>query len=441
MKPFATTIGCVGAAIAFFLCTLPVRATSKHTQTKAHTKASQLSDAELIEIVDELFKRGVIDENGHSFTRQEISDQQKVLTTQQIAQRMLPAIVRLTVVDSHGNAVVQGSGFVIGKNMIATNIHVIAGAHAVTANFQSGRSETVKGLVSEDIPRDIALVYADTTGVHPLMLAGGTFQIGDPVVAVGSPQGLGNSLSTGVISGVRNYLASKVIQTTAAISPGSSGGALLNMRGQVLGITSFFYKDGQNLNFAYASDYVRRILPYRAAKIITWRQIEQENNPAPVPNPVPSVESTTVASDEAFTDKPLTSLKGVLVVVENISNDAKKDGLDADQIRVEVELKLRKASIVVFDKPTDTGDDSGAILDVVVNTLKEDSGLYAYSLNLNLLEVTHLIRPRKVRASATTWSTTEFGTVGTDNMAISLRQIIEDQADKFANDYLAQNPK
>jgi len=475
MKPLTAIVGCIGTAIALF-CTLSAAATTKHTPTRTRTHSNQpyiptnqerraalnpamastkharpksrsrtsrssLAQISTADILDAMYKRGFVDENGHFFTRQEISDQQKVLTTQQIAQRILPAVVRLTVVDAHGNAVVQGSGFVIGKNMIATNIHVIAGAHAVTANFQSGRSETVKGLVSEDVPRDIALVYADTTGVHPLMLAGGTFQIGDPVVAVGSPQGLGNSLSTGVISGVRSYLVSKVIQTTAAISPGSSGGALLNMRGQVLGITSFFYKDGQNLNFAYSSNYIRQIRPYRAASIMTWQQIEQKNNPAPVLDPVSSVRSTPVASTATFTNKPLAGLKGVLVVIESINNDAKKDGLDPDQIKVEIELRLRKAGIRVFDKSTDSGNDSLAILDIAVDNLKEDDGLYVYSLSLSLIELVHLIRSENCSASATTWSTTHFGTVGTDNMATYLRQIMDNQTDRFANDYLAQNPK
>ncbi len=440
MKPTAISILCAGIALTFSVLPLSAVAATKHIQPKSRSKVP-ISDSEIAIILDELFARGAVDENGHIYTHQELVAQQKVLTTQQIAKKVLPSVVRLTVIDAHGNAVVQGSGFVVGKNMIATNVHVIAGAHAVTANFADGRSETVQGLVDEDVPRDIALIYADTKGVHPLLLANGTFQIGDPVVAVGSPQGLGNSLSTGIISGVRNYLGSKVIQTTAAISPGSSGGALLNTRGQVLGITSFFYKDGQNLNFAYASDYIRRIRSYRAAKVVTWQQIEQENNPAPMLVPVPSVESTPVASDEVFTDKPLTGLNGVFVAVESIGGDAKKDGLDTDQVKIEVELRLRKAGITVFDKIASNGNESVATLDVVANTLKEENGLYAYSLNLDLLEIVHLIRSRKVRAITTTWSTTEFGTVGTDNMATSLRQSIENQADKFANDYLAQNPK
>ena len=402
MRPNAISILCVGIMLIFLL-PIAVVAATKRPQPKAGLKAP-ISDSEVAAILDELFARGTVDENGHVYTHQELVAQSKVLTTQEIAKNVLPSVVRLTVIDAHGNAVVQGSGFVVGKNMIATNIHVIAGAHAVTANFADGRSETVKGLVSEDISRDIALVYADTTGVHPLLLANGTFQIGDPVVAVGSPQGLGNSLSTGVISGVRSYLGSKVLQTTAAISPGSSGGTLLNMRGQVLGITSFFYKDGQNLNFAYASDYIRRIRPYRAAKVTTWQQIEQENNPASSPISALSVNPTPVASTEVFTDKPLTGLKGVAVYVESIGQDAKQDGLDPDQIKVAVELELRKSGIIVFEKVNSNGNDSMAILDVNLSAVKNGGGVYGYYLALNLTEAVRLLRATPCRASATTWT-------------------------------------
>lgn len=404
------------------------------------------------QIEDELFARELIDENGHILTRQELVARRKVLTTQQLARLVLPSVVRLTVVDLHGKAIVQGSGFVVGKNMIATNVHVISGAHTVTANFQNGRSEVVKGLVNADVPRDLALIYADTTGVRPLVLATTPAQVGDPVVTAGCPEGLGGSISTGVISGMRSYNGSKVIQTTAPISPGSSGGALLDVHGQVLGITSFFYKDGQNLNFAYVSDYLRRIRPYRAASVCTWRQIEEGCKPVPtasttVVTDAPELATPTsptpvsAASEGVYTDKPLTRLKGVWVCIERIDSDAQKDGLDPDQIKVEVELRLRKAGITVFDKINSDGNESRAALDVVINTLKRDDGSYALSPHLDLTETVSLLRPTRCLASATTWTTGNFGTVGANNMAVTLRQIVGDQVDKFANDYLAQNPK
>ena len=124
------------------------------------------------------------------------------LTPSQLARMVLPSIVRLTVLNDQGQPSVQGSGVVVGNNLIVTNVHVIKNAHAVTANFENGRSETVYGLVTEDTERDLALIYADTTGIKPLPLSlGNDEQIGDSVITAGSPEGLGGSLSTGIISG------------------------------------------------------------------------------------------------------------------------------------------------------------------------------------------------------------------------------------------------
>ena len=142
-----------------------------------------------------------------------------------------------------------------------------------------------------------------------------------------------------------------------------------------------------------------------------------------------------------YTDKPLTGLKGAYICVEKINAEAQKDGLDPDQLKVAVELSLREAGITVFDKVDSNGNDSMAGLDVVVDTLKEDNGFYAFSAHLDLTEVVRQIRPTERRTAATTWTTSQFGTVGANNMATVLRQSVKDAADRFANDYLAQNPK
>lgn len=369
----------------------------------------------------------------------------KPLTVPQLALLALPSVVRLTVLDAQGVPSVQGSGFVVGENLIATNWHVVKAAHAVTANFQSGRSETVDGLVNCDIARDLVILHANTAGVRPLPLASGTAQVGDSVVAVGSPEGLGGSLSTGIVSALRLYNGARTIQTTAPISHGSSGGALLDVYGRVLGVTSFFVTDGQNLNFAYSSYHLRQLLITRRAGFMAWREVENyAHKPRAVAGLLPNAPSpapANAASEGVSTDKPLTGLKGVWVCIENIDPDAKKDGLDPDQLKVAVELRLHKAGITVFDKINSDGNDSMATLDVNVKTSKDDSGLYRYSLLLNVTESVNLLRPTKCVTDATTWSTLDYGTVGASKMAPSLCQEIDDQVSKFANDYLAQNPK
>lgn len=152
-------------------------------------------------------------------------------------------------------------------------------------------------------------------------------------------------------------------------------------------------------------------------------------------------ETVKATTDSVYTNKPLTGLRGVWVCIEGIDANAEKDGLSQDQVRTDVELRLRKAGITVFDKMASVGNDSAAVLDISINTSKRDNGMYVYDISVELLELTHLIRSASSLAKATTWSTGSFGTVGTDNMPLSLRQTACDQVDKFANDYLAQNPK
>ncbi len=441
MKTLQVLIGFVGTILLLSTCVTTATAGAKHAQAKPKADLSRFS---LTEIENELFYREAIDENGHYFTRQELTARHKVLTTQQIARLVLPSVVRLTVIDVHGEATVQGSGFVVGKNMIATNVHVIKGAHAVTANFQNGRSVVVTGLVTQDTPLDIAIVYADTTGVRPLIFALDPAHVGDPVVAVGSPRGLEGSISTGIISGLREQNGSRVVQTTAPISPGSSGGALLDVYGQVLGITSFYYVDGQNLNFAYASEYLRRIRPYRAASVYTWKQGEDwDKNLAAAPLNPTAASPVNAASKSVYTSKPLTGLKGVWVCISDIDPDAQKEGVDSNQIKIEVELRLRKAGILVFEERYSEGNDSMAELYVDVNTLRKDTGNYAIAINLKLKEMVSLLRYAQTTylASGTTWTTGRFGGVDKDRLVNVLGTTINEEVDTFANDYLAQNPK
>lgn len=268
------------------------------------------------------------------------------LTTQQIARLALPSIVRLTVLDASGRPSGQGSGIVVGKNLIVTNVHVIKGAHAVTANFQNGRSEKVYGLVALDKDRDLALIYANTSGVREMPLAAdGSAQVGDPVVAVGSPEGLAGSISTGIISAIRLMGITKVLQTTAPISHGSSGGALLDMYGHVLGVTSFYIGDGQNLNFAYAAYHLNQLFPKQLLTYHNWSELGPlcaSSIVLPPPPPKPASPSPSQA-DLGYTLKPLAGLPGVAILVEPVSDDATKDGLDAAQVKADAEQKLRRA--------------------------------------------------------------------------------------------------
>lgn len=92
-----------------------------------------------------------------------------------------------------------------------------------------------------------------------------TLKVGEKVYAIGSPRGLKNSFSQGLISGRRTYRGVSVIQTSAAISAGSSGGALFDAQGRLIGITTYKITTGESLNFAIAIDEALKLMPSRTA--------------------------------------------------------------------------------------------------------------------------------------------------------------------------------
>lgn len=159
----------------------------------------------------------------------------------------------------------QGSGVIIDDGMtVITNVHVVGGAIEVVVYLQDGRSIQSNGYLKADIERDLITIKIPKAfnGVSPITVSKSKkIKIGTKVVAIGSPQGLTNTVSEGIISGIREFESgTKVIQTSAPVSPGSSGGGLFNMKGELIGITSFLHKGGQNLNFAYPAEYIFPLL-------------------------------------------------------------------------------------------------------------------------------------------------------------------------------------
>jgi hypothetical protein len=192
------------------------------------------------------------------------------LTPQQIADLAAPAVVRITAKDAAGTPESFGSGFVVGKNLIATCWHVVSGAYMVTANFSDGRSVSVPGLIGYDSKHDVAVISVETANIKPLILTFELPPLGAPVVAVGNPEGLSDTISTGVVSGRRMINSIDTVQTTAPISPGSSGGPLIDSHGYVIGLIQSHLIEGENLNFAVVSVYVRPFMYEHSHNLTTW---------------------------------------------------------------------------------------------------------------------------------------------------------------------------
>lgn len=162
----------------------------------------------------------------------------------------------------------QGSGFVYDKNgHIITNDHVVQDADEITVTFTTGNREKAT-LLGRDPYSDIAVIKVTLPPetLHPVVLGNSsTLIVGEPVVAIGNPFGLSNTITAGIVSQVGRdlsapggYRITDVIQIDAAINPGNSGGPLVNMWGQVVGMNTAIISGSTGVGFAIASNTIRR---------------------------------------------------------------------------------------------------------------------------------------------------------------------------------------
>jgi ankyrin repeat protein len=176
------------------------------------------------------------------------------VNARRIAQQTLPAVVLITL-----GGGCFGSGFFITKDLIATNKHVLDCGGRGTVSIAGNRSTFPITASWSDPQHDLALVRVLGANTKPLVLsARGWPAVGDDIYVAGNPEGLEGTFSRGIVSGLRRREG--LIQFDAPISPGSSGGPVLDGHGQVVGVAVASVKQGQNLNFAVPSQYLRALL-------------------------------------------------------------------------------------------------------------------------------------------------------------------------------------
>jgi S1-C subfamily serine protease len=187
-----------------------------------------------------------------------------------IAKAANGSIVSIIMSDDNGKPIAQGTGFVVTKDgLIVTNYHVIAEGRSAVAKLPDGAIYVLQGVVASDKTRDVAVVKANGQNFQTLVLGNSDrVEVGEEVIAIGNPLSLESTVSNGIVSGIRTAeeLGGKFLQVTAPISPGSSGGPLFNMAGEVIGITTLYLKGGENLNFAIPINDAKRLLLDLSAK-------------------------------------------------------------------------------------------------------------------------------------------------------------------------------
>lgn len=185
----------------------------------------------------------------------------KEMTAAELFQAVSPSVV--LILAGNDDLESQGSGFLVGDgSTVVTNHHVIQGQTQAVVKFSDDTTSPVLGVLGVNREADIAVLQIPSQeGRLPLRLASETPPPGTVVYAIGSPHGLENSLSNGLVSGIREMQdGTLAIQTNAAISPGSSGGPLLTADGTVVGAVTAMMRDSQNLNIAMSASYAKAIL-------------------------------------------------------------------------------------------------------------------------------------------------------------------------------------
>ena len=201
-------------------------------------------------------------------------DTPQALTARQISDLTSDAVFYIEVFETQDDYLDEyeyatGSGFLIGSDGTAvTNYHVIEDTLAAAATMKNGKVYPIEKVLYYDMERDIAVIRlshrakdGSTAASFPALKMRDSSAVhnGDKVFAIGSPLGLQNSITDGIVSNAQRLINDEpypYIQMTAAISPGSSGGVLLNEYGEAIGITTAYLVDGQSLNLAVPLDWI-----------------------------------------------------------------------------------------------------------------------------------------------------------------------------------------
>ena len=178
------------------------------------------------------------------------------MTPAQIAQLATKSIVLIKTPTG------LGTGFVVWNDRVATNLHIIVGAREAVVRLADGREISDPLVLAIDKKRDLAILRVNAPNLIPLALGDSdAVRAGDHVVAIGHPMGLGNTVSDGLVGAIRQLDPEvTLLQVSAPISPGSSGGPIFNDKGEVIGIATAFSAEGQNLNFGVPVKYLKPLL-------------------------------------------------------------------------------------------------------------------------------------------------------------------------------------
>jgi len=190
-----------------------------------------------------------------------------------LVDKIRPAVVTVIVYNVNRQVTAIGSGFFIDKSgHLITNYHVIDGSYAADVRTLNGKIYPIKLVVADNKSVDLVKVLVDIPRkeIKSIKLSKNLPSIAEQILVVGSPMGLEQTVSEGIISSIREIpKVGNFFQISAPISPGSSGSPVINLKGQAIGVATFQFLRGQNLNFAVAGESVLKLKPTGPALAIS----------------------------------------------------------------------------------------------------------------------------------------------------------------------------
>jgi len=287
---------------------------------------------------------------------------QSGLSASAIFKNARASIVLIVAGDNSGKPTVQGSGFIEASDRIVTNHHVVVGTSTAIAIFSDGATAPITGVVADSDTNDLIVLIAKTSQRPALQLGDElSLQQGDPVYAIGAPRGLELTLTNGIVSAFRNMDNRFLIQSTAAIGHGSSGGPLFDRGGKVVGITSSALSDTPGVYFAVGVSDLKRLL--RTPQLVAlsfseWAAQDKQSDSA----------GTDAASDESSNINQIEKL-----LADNKLDQAKAavDALSATEPDSEVVHRL------TGELDEKTGDLDNALKELSVSVEKDPTDAVA----------------------------------------------------------------
>lgn len=183
------------------------------------------------------------------------------LSTAEIASRSVPATVTVLTIDAHGDTIGQGSGFLLDSpRRVVTNWHVLEGAMSAVVVLPDARRYNQVRFLHGDSLADVAMLEITASDLPTLNACDDEPQVGDAIVAIGSPLGFTGTVSVGIVGATRVEHGVNVLQLSLPLSPGSSGGPILGRDGCVVAVAAAYVEEARHIGFATPIHYVTRLL-------------------------------------------------------------------------------------------------------------------------------------------------------------------------------------